>query len=70
MRINRKDFVQLVILIVFGYMVFHSHRWGKDCWLCQYRGLAAIAGVMTSAVVAHFEQEIYSSKPVDSELFL
>jgi len=23
-----------------GYVVFHGHRVGQDCWICRYRGIA------------------------------
>ena len=36
--------IVLVIFASFGYVASHGHRFGKDCWLCQYRGLALIAG--------------------------
>ena len=36
--------VVLVIFASFGYVALHGHRFGKDCWLCQYRGLAVITG--------------------------
>ncbi|WNE40162.1 MAG: hypothetical protein GBAus27B_000229 [Mycoplasmataceae bacterium] len=31
---------------VVGYVVFHGHRQGKDCWLCKYRGLAFLSGTI------------------------
>jgi hypothetical protein len=27
-----------------GYVVWHGHRSGQDCFLCKYRGLAFMAG--------------------------
>jgi hypothetical protein len=31
-------FMSLIGLV--GYVTFHGHLTGKDCWLCSYRGLA------------------------------
>jgi len=47
---NDIDFGTLIIFAVigsFGYVVLHGHRWGKDCWLCQYRGLVMVGGSIT-----------------------
>ncbi|KLL04801.1 MAG: hypothetical protein MRERV_4c076 [Mycoplasmataceae bacterium RV_VA103A] len=29
-----------------GYVVFHGHRLGVDCWLCRWRGLTFVAGYL------------------------
>jgi len=32
-------------LIGGGYLTFHGHRLGKDCWMCNYRGLGWILAI-------------------------
>ena len=44
MRFNNQILINFSIIGFFGYITFHSHRFGKDCWLCQYRGLAVLVG--------------------------
>jgi hypothetical protein len=49
-------FMSLIGLV--GYVVFHGHRVGKDCWLCPYRGLAfAGSSVGLGAYLAWQEEE-------------
>ncbi|CAG8767098.1 2975_t:CDS:2, partial [Cetraspora pellucida] len=31
------------------YVVFHGHRQGQDCWICQYRGLFAVSALLLFA---------------------
>lgn len=33
-----------------GYVVFHGHRQGKDCFLCDYRGIAFLAGSLVLGI--------------------
>jgi len=33
-------------LAALGYVVWHGHRLGTDCFLCKYRGMAFVGGTM------------------------
>jgi hypothetical protein len=37
---KKEPLIFMSILGLVGYVVFHGHLTGKDCWLCSYRGLA------------------------------
>jgi hypothetical protein len=36
---NKEPLILLSLIGLVGYGVFHGHRFGKDCFLCPYRGL-------------------------------
>lgn len=36
---NKEPLLFFTGIGIAGYIVFHGHRLGIDCWLCQYRGL-------------------------------
>ena len=37
---HKEPLIFMSLVGVVGYVTFHGHRSGKDCWLCPYRGLA------------------------------
>ncbi len=46
--------------LVGSYTTFHGHRLGKDCWLCQYRGIGwiiAITGIIYNDYLEKQEKE-------------
>lgn len=36
---KKEPIIFLSALGLVGYITFHGHRLGTDCWLCPYRGL-------------------------------
>jgi hypothetical protein len=45
---NDKTKIILLFAVVagLGYITFHGHRLGTDCFFCKYRGLAFAGGTM------------------------
>ena len=40
-----------------GYVTFHGHRAGKDCWLCPWRGLAFMGSSVGLGAYLAFTEE-------------
>ena len=40
-----------------GYAVFHGHQAGKDCWICQYRGLIFLGSSVSLGTYLAFTEE-------------
>ena len=36
---NKEPLILMTGIGLVGYIVFHGHRTGQDCWLCPYKGL-------------------------------
>jgi len=53
---------QFLIVIGGGYLTFHGHRLGKDCWMCNYRGLGWILAVALIILADYLEKKRYHSE--------
>ena len=55
---QKEPLIFVTVLGAVGYAVFHGHRLGVDCWLCNYRGIVfAGSSIALGAYLAYQEKE-------------
>jgi hypothetical protein len=40
-----------------GYITFHGHRTGQDCWMCSYRGMAFMGSSVVLGIWLAFQEK-------------
>ena len=53
---KKEPIIFMTGLGVVGYAVFHGHPLGKDCWMCQYRGLVFMSASVVLGVWLAFQE--------------
>jgi hypothetical protein len=43
---REKTMLLFTVIAGLGYITFHGHRLGTDCFFCKYRGLAFAGGTL------------------------
>jgi len=54
---NYEPLILLTGLGIVGYATFHGHRWGKDCFLCKYRGIAFLGSSVALGLYLAIQEE-------------
>jgi hypothetical protein len=54
---NKEPLIFMSLLGAVGYVTFHGHSVGKDCWLCPYRGLAFAGSSVGLGVWLAFQEK-------------
>jgi len=53
---KKEPLILLTAIGIAGYIVWHGHRGGTDCWLCNYRGLTFLgSSVALGAFISYHE---------------
>ena len=53
---NKEPLILLTGIGLVGYITFHGHRAGKDCFLCPWRGLAFAASSIGLGIYLAFTE--------------
>lgn len=54
--VKKEPLIFMTLLGGVGYITFHGHPYGKDCWACKYRGLAFLGSSMLLGVWLAFQE--------------
>jgi hypothetical protein len=54
---NKEPLIFMSLVGLVGYVTFHGHRVGKDCFLCPYRGLAFLGSSVVLGVWLAFQEK-------------
>jgi hypothetical protein len=55
---QKEPLIFMSALGLVGYITFHGHPFGQDCWMCNYRGLTfIISSVALGAYLACQEKD-------------
>ena len=49
---NKESLILMTSIGLVGYITFHGHRTGQDCWLCPYKGLVFAGGFIALGIYA------------------
>jgi len=53
---NKEPLILLSGMGLVGYVTFHGHRAGQDCWICPWRGLAFLGSSVGLGVWLAFQE--------------
>jgi len=54
---QKEPLIFMSLLGAAGYITFHGHRLGTDCWMCNYRGLAFMGSSVVLGVWLAFQEK-------------
>ena len=55
---QKEPLIFMSILGAVGYVTFHGHKTGQDCWICPYKGVAFfVSSVALGTWLAFQEKE-------------
>jgi hypothetical protein len=47
---KKEPIIFMSLLGAVGYITFHGHPTGKDCWLCSYKGITFLGSSLALGV--------------------
>jgi len=54
---QKEPLIFMSALGLVGYITFHGHPFGKDCWRCKYRGLAFMGSSVVLGIWLAFQEK-------------